>query len=108
MHSFNTLGTPSTKSSTATPKEKNIEGDKKGKGKGMETKGAKDSKEARKDSKGGKGDKKGTTYCAKFYTDAGCSTGEACKKHHPTGMGRCFRCGSLHHGLAECSRPTNP
>eukprot|EP00971_Amphidinium_carterae_P093544 1851063-Amphidinium_carterae.3 len=34
--------------------------------------------------------------------------GDACKKYHTRVMGRCFRCGSPHHGLAACSRPTRP
>eukprot|EP00971_Amphidinium_carterae_P112284 2224070-Amphidinium_carterae.1 len=30
------------------------------------------------------------------------------RKYHPRVMGRCFRCGSPHHGLAACSTPTRP
>eukprot|EP00971_Amphidinium_carterae_P160578 3183708-Amphidinium_carterae.1 len=97
-------------SNAATPKGKGKDKtNPKGKGK-EESPGKGTPKCAGKDSKGngGKEGKKGTTYCAEYYTDAGCPNGDACKKYHPRVMGRCFRCGSPHHGLAACSRPARP
>eukprot|EP00971_Amphidinium_carterae_P317085 6303332-Amphidinium_carterae.1 len=80
-------------SNAATPKGKGKDkSNPKGKGK-EESPGKGTPKGAGKDSKGkeGKEGKKGTTYCAEYYTNAGCPNGDACKKYHPRRMGRCFR-----------------
>eukprot|EP00971_Amphidinium_carterae_P049219 970106-Amphidinium_carterae.3 len=76
-------------SNAATPKGKGKDkNNPKGKGK-EENPGKGPPEGAAKDSKGegGKEGKKGTTYCAEYYTDAGCPSGDACKKYHPRVMG---------------------
>ncbi|CAE7494271.1 RE1 [Symbiodinium natans] len=46
--------------------------------------------------------------CKFFMSDAGCRYGKPCIHPHPSlapADGKCFNCGSVEHGAAECTRP---
>ena len=55
----------------------------------------------------GSGSGKGSTkpICRDFLTENGCSKGGQCTFQHPTTVGRCLRCGSTKHAVADCKRP---
>ena len=57
----------------------------------------------------GKGSGKGkpTTKptCRDYLTDNGCTRGGQCSFLHPPTVGRCLRCGSTKHAVADCKRP---
>ena len=52
---------------------------------------------------GGKGKPK--PICRDFLTDSGCQKGGQCLYQHPNTVGRCLRCGSTKHVVADCKRP---
>ena len=52
---------------------------------------------------GGKGKPK--PICRDFMTDSGCQKGGQCLYQHPNTVGRCLRCGSKKHVVADCKRP---
>ena len=52
---------------------------------------------------GGKGKPK--PICRDFMTDSGCPKGGQCLYQHPNTVGRCLRCGSTKHVVADCKRP---
>ena len=43
--------------------------------------------------------------CRNFITENGCNKGGQCTFLHPATVGRCLRCGSTKHAVAECKRP---
>ena len=43
--------------------------------------------------------------CRNFMTENGCNKGGQCTFSHPATVGRCLRCGSTKHAVAECKRP---
>ena len=43
--------------------------------------------------------------CRNFMTENGCNKGGQCTFLHPTTVGRCLRCGSTKHAVADCKRP---
>ena len=43
--------------------------------------------------------------CRNFMTETGCNKGGQCTFLHPATVGRCLRCGSTKHAVAECKRP---
>ena len=51
----------------------------------------------------GKGSNK--PICRDFLTDNCCSKGGQCTFQHPSIVGRCLRCGSTKHAVADCKRP---
>ena len=53
----------------------------------------------------GKGKGKPKPICRDFMTDTGCSKGGQCLYQHPNTVGRCLRCGSTKHVVADCKRP---
>ena len=52
---------------------------------------------------GGKGKPK--PICRDFMTENGCQKGGQCLYQHPNTVGRCLRCGSTKHVVADCKRP---
>ena len=52
---------------------------------------------------GGKGKPK--PICRDFMTETGCPKGGQCLYQHPNTVGRCLRCGSTKHVVADCKRP---
>ena len=43
--------------------------------------------------------------CRDFMTDSGCQKGGQCLYQRPNTVGRCLRCGSTKHVVADCKRP---
>ena len=43
--------------------------------------------------------------CRDFLTDNGCPRGGQCTFQHPQTVGRCLRCGSTKHAVANCKKP---
>ena len=43
--------------------------------------------------------------CRDFLTDSGCPRGGQCTFQHPQTVGRCLRCGSTKHAVADCKKP---
>ena len=43
--------------------------------------------------------------CRDFLTDNGCPRGGQCTFQHPQTVGRCLRCGSTKHAVADCKKP---
>ena len=43
--------------------------------------------------------------CRDFLTDTGCPRGGQCTFQHPQTVGRCLRCGSTKHAVADCKKP---
>ena len=43
--------------------------------------------------------------CRDFMTDSGCPKGGQCLYQHPNTVGRCLRCRSTKHVVADCKRP---
>ena len=52
-----------------------------------------------------KGSGKSKPICRDFMTDTGCNKGGQCTFQHPQTVGRCLRCGSTKHSVADCRRP---
>ena len=52
-----------------------------------------------------KGSGKSKPICRDFLTDNGCNKGGQCTFQHPQTVGRCLRCGSTKHSVADCRRP---
>ena len=52
-----------------------------------------------------KGSGKSKPICRDFMTDNGCNKGGQCTFQHPQTVGRCLRCGSTKHSVADCRRP---
>ena len=53
----------------------------------------------------GKGKSTTKPTCRDYLTDNGCTRGGQCSFLHPPTVGRCLRCGSTKHAVADCKRP---